>query len=173
MRLLKGMTGLPTECSDVQSGRNTGWPKNREVHGHGAIVVVGPGEGPGQGEGPQDRRVRTARRARCTSATTERHPAVGMRKPIWKATCMESVHAWFGEGRREKGRVNGTSLAAYSTVLGPHVTNLLRVSLWFYSIENERASQAVSLHIMLLPTTFSSVVQESSFFCGLACVPGL
>jgi len=118
MRLLKGMSGLPTECSDVQSGRNTGWPKNREVHGHGAIVVVGPGEGPGQGEGPQDRRVRTARRARCTSATTERHPAVGMRKPIWKATCMESVHAWFGEGRREKGRVNGTSLAAYSTVLG-------------------------------------------------------
>ena len=111
------MSGLPTECSDVRSGRNTGWPKNREVHGHGAVVVVRPGEGPGQGEGPQDRRMPTARCARCTSATTERHPAAEMLKSVWKATCMESVHAWFGEGRMKKGRAIGTSSAAYSTVL--------------------------------------------------------
>src|SRR5260370_18536157 len=106
MRLLKGMSGLPTECSDVQSGRNTGWPKNREVHGHGAIVVVGPGEGPGQGEGPQDRRGGTARRGRGTTPSTESHPPLGMRKPVWKATGMERGHSWVGVGRREKDRVN-------------------------------------------------------------------
>src|SRR5258708_37356555 len=81
MRLLKGMSGLPTECSDVQSGRNTGWPKNREVHGHGAIAVVGPGEGPGQGEGPQDRRGDNLQRARGASATKEHRADVEKREP--------------------------------------------------------------------------------------------
>jgi hypothetical protein len=31
---------------------------------------------------------------------------------------MEIVHAWFGEGRMKKGRIIGTSSAAYSTILG-------------------------------------------------------
>src|SRR5258708_19705993 len=117
MRLLKGMSGLPTECSDVQSGRNTGWPKNREVHGHGAIVVVGPGEGPGQGEGPQDRRGRTPGGARGTTPTTGHHPPAGMGEPILKTTCMGSADAWFWGGRGEKGRGNATPLAPSSTLL--------------------------------------------------------
>src|SRR5258708_8484230 len=105
MRLLKGMSGLPTECSDVQSGRNTGWPKNREVHGHGAIVVVGPGEGPGQGEGPQDRRGGTPRRARCTSPTNERHPTLGMREPSWETHVLANGHAGLWEMRVGRGPV--------------------------------------------------------------------
>ena len=58
-----------------------------------------------------------ARRARCTDAVPEELSAAAMRKSIWKATCMENVHAWFGEGRMKKGRVIGTSSAAYSTAL--------------------------------------------------------
>ena len=50
-------------------------------------------------------------------AKTGRLPAAIRRKSIWKATCMEIVHAWFGEGRMKKGRVIGTSSAAYSTAL--------------------------------------------------------
>src|SRR5258708_36109441 len=116
MRLLKGMSGLPTECSDVQSGRNTGWPKNREVHGHGAIVVVGPGEGPGQGEGPQDRRGGTTRRGGWTSAATERHPTGGMRQRLWETKGLGKVHPRVGARRREERRVHGYTLPPSYTV---------------------------------------------------------
>ena len=102
-------------CSDVPSGRNMGCPTRREPHGYGAVIVVRPGEGPGQVKGPQDGWKPAGRRARCTKAKTLRLPAVIRRKSIWKATCMESVHAWFGEGRMKKGRLIGTSSAAYST----------------------------------------------------------
>lgn len=61
----------------------------------------------------------TGRRARCTFATTEELSAAVMWKSIWKATCMEIVHAWFGEGRMKKGQALGTSSAAYSTALPP------------------------------------------------------
>src|SRR5258708_19371389 len=98
MRLLKGMSGLPTECSDVQSGRNTGWPKNREVHGHGAIVVVGPGEGPGQGEGPQDRRGRTPGGGGRQPPPNGSPSTAGKRKTTLKTTPAESAIAgFFGE----------------------------------------------------------------------------
>ena len=110
------MSGVPTGCSDVPSGRNMECPTRREPHGYGAVIVVRPGEGPGQGKGPQDGWKPAGRRARCTKAKTGRLPAATRGKSIWKATCMESVHAWFGEGRTKKGRTIGTSSAAYSTV---------------------------------------------------------
>src|SRR6266566_3891003 len=80
------------------------------------LIVVKPGEGPGRGEGLQDGRKTTERWARGTKAKIGRLPAATRGKSIWKATCMESVHAWFGEGRTKKGRTIGTSSAAYSTV---------------------------------------------------------
>ncbi len=123
------MSGVPTGCSDVPSGRNMGCPTRREPHGYGAVIVVRPGEGPGQGEGPQDGRKPAGRRARCTKAKTARLPAAIRRKSIWKATCMENVHAWFGEGRMKKGRVIGTSSAAYSTALPHH--DVSRHNLYF------------------------------------------
>ena len=49
----EGMSRPPTSRSDVRQECTAGWPKRRESHGHGAIVVVGDGENPLHGEGWQ------------------------------------------------------------------------------------------------------------------------
>lgn len=40
MRLDKGVSDVPKECSDVPFRRNAGSPKGRESYGDGAIIVV-------------------------------------------------------------------------------------------------------------------------------------